>query len=217
MIKKETDLIVVDDHSIFLDGLSALLHEIQNISVKGLFTNGHEALNFIRDNKIDVVITDIDMPAMDGIELSKQIKGENKNVRIIVLTMHNDSSVISKLLEIGAEGYILKNTGKKELIKAIDAVMEGQSYFSDEVKMTYMESKIKGRKTEPTSIKYRLSKRELEIVKLISEELTTSEIAEKLFISDSTVETHRRNILSKLNVRNTAGLIKLVIQNNLID
>lgn len=217
MIKKDIELIIVDDHPIFLDGLSVLLNEIEGIHVRGTFTNGHEALSFLSNNKINVVITDIDMPEMDGIELSRKIKSKYKACKIIALTMHNDSHIIAKLLEVGAEGYILKNTGKKELMMAIETVMTGETYFSEEVKMIYIESKVKGKKTENNYIKYKLSKRELEIVKLISEELTTVEIAERLFISDSTVETHRRNILSKLNVRNTAGLIKLAIQNKLIE
>lgn len=217
MTRKEIDIIVVDDHNIFLDGLTALLKEIDHVNLKGTFTNGHEALNHIRHHNTDIVITDIDMPVMDGIELSKIIKATSKECKIIVLTMHNNSRAITKLLDIGAEGYILKNTGKRELIKALDAVISGHSYFSEEVKATYMESRIKGKKAASNAVQHKLSKREIEIVKLISEELTTNEIAEKLFISESTVETHRRNILNKLNVRNTAGLIKLAIQNNLIE
>jgi len=145
----------------------------------------------------------------------KELKEKHPAVKVIMLTMHNSSDHIQKLLKAGADGYILKNTGKEELSLGIETVMRGKSFFSREVTEVIMEN-LQGKKSRAQAVT-ELTARETEVLKLIVKELTTHEIAEQLFISPNTVETHRKNLISKLNVKNVAGLVKYALQHGLAD
>jgi len=156
---------------------------------------------------------------MSGIDVVKRLSKENPNIKVLALSMYNEESFISEILNNGALGYILKNTGRTELLRAIKTVNQGQSYFSEAVTQTIMKGLVKKQEKENKNPKNlpKISRREKEVLGLIIEEHTTQEIAEKLFISLKTVESHRSSLLAKLNARNTAGLVRVAIRNNLLD
>lgn len=208
---------IVDDHQMFLDGITLMINKMEDMHLKHVARDGNEALQMLLlDSDVDVLITDISMPKVSGLDLCKKIKADYLHINMLVLSMHNDPSNIKELLSAGALGYILKNTGQNELIKAIRTVSQAESYFSEEVKNTIMNSITKSKKNS-TLMPAKLSKREIEIIQLIAEEFTTNEIAEKLFISLHTVESHRKNILRKTNSRNLAGLIKYAIKKGIVE
>lgn len=210
-------IIIADDHQLFIDGIKSIIKSIKNLEICAEVNNGKQLLECLSKQSCDVILMDINMPDMDGIEATKEVKKVYPNIKIIMLTMYSSRDYIEKLLRVGADGYILKNTGKEELQKAIETVHNGESYFSAEVTERIMEGLQKKKSAERNSFMVELTEREIDVLKLIVQELTTSEIAEKLFISTHTVETHRKNLISKLNVRNIAGLVKYAIQNGLAD
>ncbi len=214
--KQTIKLLLTDDHQMLLDGIRSLLKREKDIEIIAEANNGKTALEILQqqaDNNtpIDVLLTDISMPQMDGVELTRLAKLRFPDLKVLVLTMHNERALIEQILAVEAEGYILKNIGRKELIKAIKKVAEGSSHYSPEVLEVIMQKK--NSKDEKNSS---LTKRETEIVQLICKEYSSAEIAETLFISTRTVETHRKNILHKINVKNVVGLIKFAFKNQLV-
>jgi DNA-binding NarL/FixJ family response regulator len=209
-------IVIVDDHKMFLEGLSSLLKTFSEIKIVSTATRGEEVLKILEDNAVDIVITDINMPGIDGMKLAKEIRKNHPRIKILALSMHNQASIISAMLRNGISGYILKDAGRDELLQAIKALSAGETFFSEEIKSTVMESMIPGtkKKTEDSLIK--LSERETEVLKLIAAEYTQQQIADKLFISPHTVVFHRRKLLHKFQVKNTAGLIKAAIDNGLL-
>lgn len=205
------NLLLVDDHAIVTDGLRSLLSTDSMFDIKGEARNGKEALEMLSYLKVDLVLMDIDMPQMNGIEALKVIRKEYDQVRVIILTMHDEKAMIKLLLDAGADGYLLKNSPKEDLIKAIEAVMAGQQHLSEEVNSVLLSSD----KPQSGALS-QLTEREVEIVKLIAEGLSNKEIGEKLFISHRTVDTHRTNLMQKLGVHNIAGLVRLAIQEGLV-
>jgi DNA-binding NarL/FixJ family response regulator len=206
-------IIIADDHQMVIDGLKALLANEPDIHITGEAVNGETLLQLLRTKEQpDLVILDINMPGIDGIEAAKEIQNRFPAIRILVLSMYNKPVFIKNLIEIGVAGYILKNTGRDELVSAIHKIAAGQDYFGAEVTKSMMSS-LKGK----TDVQAPLTKREEEIVKLIAKAYTTAEIAEKLFISTHTVDTHRKNLLSKLNLKNTAAIVTYAIQNGLTE
>jgi DNA-binding NarL/FixJ family response regulator len=208
------NILIADDHKMVIDGLKALLSEEDNVRVVGHALSGQQVLDFLRMNdRVDLVILDINMPDMDGIETAKHIQKNYSKTKILILTMYNKPLFIKSLVEVGVSGYILKNTGKEELLIAVNKIVTGENYFSHEVTKTIMSS-FKGKSSVP---EVQLTKRECEILKLLAKALTTAEIAEHLFLSPYTIDTHRKNLLSKLNLKNTAGLVKYAIENGYTD
>lgn len=209
------NLLIADDHTMFLQGIISLLDKESNIKIVDKAVNGNEALEIIKKGDVDFIILDISMPEMDGIELSKILKKQHPNIKILIVTTHSNVMVISRLIRIGVNGYLLKNAAKEELLKAINIIATGQNYFTEELEEKYISnsSKIEKQVSNLTE----LSSREKEILVLIANEYNTAEIAEKTFISLNTVNTHRRNLLSKLNAKNTAGLVKYAVENGLVD
>ncbi|MBI5541585.1 MAG: response regulator transcription factor [Bacteroidia bacterium] len=207
-------LLIVDDHQMFIDGLKSLLRKQETFVVVAEALNGQSALDIIEKEKIDIILSDISMPLMTGIELTKIVKSKHPEIKVIVISMHNDSSVVSEIINSEAEGYILKNTGKKELFEALTKVANNGTYYSSDVLSVMMQT-MKVDKKSTDEMKH-LSEREIEILKLIVEEFSSEQIAEKLFISKRTVDTHRINILSKTNSKTLVGLIKYAVRNNLI-
>lgn len=207
------NIFIVDDHQVVLDGIQSMLNAADGISVVGLAQNGPETLEFLKVNSVDVALIDINLPGMDGIELCKLIVKNHPEIKVLVLTTFNEVSFITNIMKSGASGYLLKNTTKEELITAIKTVFQGEQYLSKDVQEKLISASF-GKKD--TSFIPKLTRREKEVLKLIMEEFTTKEIAEKLFISDATVETHRLHLLNKLGARNTAGLVKTAIQKGLI-
>jgi len=214
MEQEKIKLIIVDDHKMFLDGLVEMLSKSEKMQVIGTAANGTEALEVISQQQPDILISDIRMQEMDGFQLSKALKKSYPDIKTLIVSMHNEPITINKLLQEGVMGYILKNTGRNELFTAINSIHNGQTYFSDEVQKIYMNSMVSHKKKNQS---IQLTKREREIVRLIAQEYTTGEIAEELFISLNTVETHRKNILKKLEVRNSIGIIKKTMELNLLE
>lgn len=207
---------VVDDHQIVIDGLQLVMDGLADISCVGTATNGEDALAFLQSHSADIVLLDIDMPGMDGIACCTRIIQRYPGTQVIALTMHSERSLIKRMLEAGANGYLLKNAGREELDKAIRRVNEGKSYYSHDVAETIVRGdpavKPHSKQLFPT-----LSSREKQIVRLIVDECTTQEIADKLNISFNTVETHRRNIMDKLGAKNAAGIVRIALEHRLLD
>ena len=211
---KEINIVIADDHQMFIDGVRSLLSKEKNLNFVHEALNAEDALTYILKNEIDLLITDISMPGMSGTELTKKIKQEFPQVKVLVLTMFADPAIINDILQSEAEGYILKNTGKQELLSAISKIMDNGTFYSNEVMNLMLNQK---RKTSVQSQnKEQLTERETEILKLVCEEYTTAGIAEKLFISPRTVDTHRKNILEKTQSKTIVGLIKYAFENNII-
>lgn len=209
------NLLIVDDHQLITEGLSQILKSEKIIGEIQTANNGKEALEKILIDSIDCVIMDINMPVLNGIEATKVIKKENPKIKIIVVSMLCDASIVSKMLKAGADAFINKDTGKAELLKAIDKVMNGEKYISPGISNNlfthFNDRKISGPKNEK-----HLTVREIEIIGYIAEGLTNHEIADKLFLSTVTVDTHRKNMLAKLHLKNTASLIKYAADHKLL-
>ncbi|MCH8317009.1 MAG: response regulator transcription factor [Bacteroidetes bacterium] len=217
--KSKILIIVADDHHLIRDGIVSMLNNVDDFEIVGEAENGKEVVEKTKKLKPDVVIMDINMPEMNGIEATKIIKEECPDTRILVLTMYDNEEYIRNILEAGAEGYLLKNTKRNEFISAIYAVMEGEYFFSKRITNLIIKgyvNKSAHKPKETSEVNIPISKREKEVLALIVEELTNKEIADKLFISIRTVETHRRNIMEKLNVRTAYGLVKIAVESGLI-
>lgn len=217
---KKVRILLVDDHPMIRHGIKALLNDVEQFEVIDEAGDGQEAIDKVATLDVDLVVMDIKMPNKTGIEATAEITSRFKEVKVLALSMYDEQRYIVKILQAGALGYILKNTGKQELMKAIRTVMSGESYFSQEVSSIMMSQFMSGRPTKSADLlrpDVSLTKRETEIIKLIAEEMTNSEIAGRLGISPRTVDTHRRNLLQKLDVKNTAGLVKYALHNNLLE
>jgi DNA-binding NarL/FixJ family response regulator len=206
---------ILDDHQMLIDGIKALLNKESNLCISGEATKASTALEMIRKEQPHIVLSDINMPEMDGIQFTRQLKKEFPSVKVLALSMFGERSTISEMLDAGASGYILKNTGKEELVSALSKVAEGGMFFSDEVSAEMMKSMSeRGQKKEEDKVY--LTDRELEIIKLISQEYSNAKIGETLFISERTVESHRKNIFRKTNTKTIVGLIKYAMEQKLI-
>lgn len=205
-------IIIVDDHQMFIDGIRSLLAKEKHIRVEATMNNALEVMPFLEKNSIDLVISDISMPHLSGTELVKLIKDKFPEIKTLVLSMHNDPETIREILQAESEGYILKNTGKKELIEAIKKIMGGSTYYSDEVMRSAL---MRMKKESAPPDQEALTPREIEIIQCIADDLSSAQIAERLSISIRTVDTHRKNILGKLGCRSVVGLIKYAFTHNL--
>ncbi len=207
---------IADDHQLVLDGLKAMLHDVPEFEVVGEANNGKDLVRIAQTITVDVALTDIDMPIMNGIEAIKEIRKDNSGIKLVALTMHNEKALVQKVIEAGANGYLLKNADREEFIEAIGKVLEGQQYFSSEVTMTLLDKSPSASSGMTHYDLSQLTEREIEILKLVAEGLSNKEIGEKLFISHRTVDTHRTNLMKKLDVHNVAGLIRFAMKNGLI-
>ncbi len=213
-------VIIADDHKIIRVGLRGLLEREEDIYVSGEAENAEEVLKLLETNPAEVVLMDIDLGETDGITTTIKIKELYPSIHVLGLTMHEEPDYIIKMLKAGASGYLLKNAGREELLTAIHTVAKGDSYFSQKVSATLLQAITK--QTESPSVQKKLigptplSDREIEVLRLIAQEFSNGEIAEKLFISIRTVDTHRRNLLEKLQVKNTVGLVKYAIEKGII-
>jgi DNA-binding NarL/FixJ family response regulator len=202
---------IVDDHPVVIEGIHSLLQNEQDIEWAGQAMNATSCLGFFVNNTADVILMDISMPGMDGVELCGVMKEKYPGVSILGLSTFNQGLYIKKMMENGASGYILKNSPKEELIEAIHAVHEGNIFFSGEAGQA-LETYQRYSKTQLPV----LTSREKEVLELIAEGYTNPQIAEKIFLSPFTVDSHRKNLLAKLNVKNTAMLIRFAIENKLL-
>lgn len=209
-------VLLADDHKIVRDGIKLMLEPQAGIDVVGEAENGKQVLSKIEDHVIDLIIMDINMPEMDGIQATKTLKEKYPELKVLALTMSNDDLHIRQMIQAGASGYIMKSAGRNELKEAILTIMDGKHYFSDEATQSIMLDLVKGKGKSSSPDPIHITDRELEILELIIKEFTNQEIAEKLYISSRTVDAHRRNLLQKTGARNTAGLVKYAFQHNLI-
>lgn len=207
-------LLLVDDHEIFLEGLMALFEGEPSLDIVGAVTSGKEALQKIEGHMPDILVTDLNMPQMSGIELVKSVKSKYPDLKILVLTTNNERKTVSDIAMSEAEGYILKKSQKTELLTAILRIADGGTYYSNEVMNIILERIVKEKKKLEASAT--LTGRELEILQLIAEEKSSDQIAEELFISRRTVDTHRTNLLRKTNKETVVGLLKYAYQYGLI-
>ncbi|MCC9138633.1 response regulator [Pontibacter silvestris] len=212
-------VIITDDHQLIRDGLRSLLVQDQKIEVIGEAANGQELLDLLSQASADVVLMDINMPVMNGYEATQQIRSAYPGTKVIALSMLHDEPFVQKMMASGASGYILKASGKDELRSAIKLVANGTIYISSELTLKMLDKATKPEAVQENELKdgNLLTKREQEVLLLISEGYTNAEIADKLFTSKRTVENHRQNILEKTQVKDTAHLIKYAIQHKLID
>ncbi len=210
------DVLIVDDHQIVIEGLKLLLESNADISVIGTVNSGHAALDFLEYQPVHLVLLDIFMEGMNGIETCEKITKQFPAIKVLALTTANDTSLIRSMFNAGAKGYLMKNTDKEELTKAIHTLLKGDSFFGEEVSK-YILTEIKGESSSSISSIPRISRREKQILQMIVDEMTTAEIAKQLFISFGTVETHRRNIMNKLGARNTAGMVRIALEHGLLN
>ncbi|HET8828850.1 MAG TPA: response regulator transcription factor [Pelobium sp.] len=203
-------IILVDDHSILLDGLKNLLAEVPDCEVVACCTNGNYAICYLKKEKVDVMIADYSMPDMDGMELVKEALAVQPDLKIIVLTMHDEPHKVQEMMALGVDGYILKKYAQQELLTALSVVGNGGKFFSNEV------SNILVRGLGLNADDLVLTDREVEVLKFIMQEKSSKEIAKELFISERTVETHRKNMIRKTNSSSTVGLIKYAYQHKLV-
>lgn len=205
-------ILIADDHKIFLDGLRAILSTEKEISVEAEAASGDEVLKLLtlRDD-IDIVVLDWDMPGKNGLDTAIEVRTTYPHIKILMLTMHDSGELIDKLLAVPVDGYILKLKGADQLVEAIHKLHEGRPHFNPEVH----EELVRYRKSKARNEDIRLTPREEEVLRLIARDNSTPEIAEILFIAQSTVETHRRNLIGKLGVKSTLGLVKWAIEHNI--
>lgn len=208
-------ILLVDDHEIMCDGLKRLLGEQPDMEVVAIANDGRNALKLALEFEPNVVIMDITMPNLNGIDATRQIIAELPNVKVLVLSMHSDKRFVSKMLQVGASGYVLKECALKELVEAIHAVVTNRRYLSSKVAEIVTEEYIRQLPEADSSPHCTLTAREREVLQLMAEGKTTKNIASCLYLSVKTVEVHRKNIMDKLNIHNVAGLIKYAIREGL--
>lgn len=202
--------LLVDDHAILLDGVRALLEKEEDVSIVATASSAEQALDLLKQHQPDLLITDFNLPGMDGLSLIRRVKKIFPEIKIIVLSMHDETHLVKEILKEGVNGYILKKDSHKELSEALQQIRNGKVFLSDEINKML----IRGLNF-PDDNKL-LSEREREILKLIAKEYSNRQIAEELFISERTVETHRKNIFRKTGTSSLVGLIKFAYANNLI-
>jgi len=209
-----TRIAITDDHEMVLKGIETMLLETKEVNVVGIYKDAKETLENITKDAPDVLLLDINLPDINGIDLCKQLLKNNPDLKIIALTNFDETSFVKRILTNGAQGYLLKNTDKNELLEAIKTVVSGEQYLQRDIQKKLLFQAVG--KTTNSTLLTKLTRREKEVLQAISEELTTKEISEKLFISPKTVETHRMNLMSKLGAKNSVGIIKIAIEKQLL-
>jgi DNA-binding NarL/FixJ family response regulator len=210
--RKTINIIIADDHTIFLEGITALISS-KYINVVANCKNGQEVLDFLKEQEVDLVISDINMPVMDGITLVKKITKLYPKTKTMMLSMYEERHIINKAIKAGANGYMSKNAGKKEILNAIENCMKGEK-ITFKRQSTFTQKSIQN--TDKSIIEISLTNRERQILKLITQEATNTDISLSLNISKRTVEAHKKNIFLKLGATNTIGLVKIALKSKLL-
>ena len=211
-------VLITDDHQILLDSLSLLISTSPGVEIAGTVNDSRKVLHVLENDEIDVLVTDFNMPHLTGIDLTLQVREKFPKLKILMLTVSEDADTIRQAFQAGISGYVMKKANRAELERAITTVASGEKYFSEAVMKELLSpaSMQAPAHEDIPSTPIAVTSRELEIIKLIAQELSTTEIAERLFISVGTVETHRHNILRKLNVKNAIGIIKYAMRHKLV-
>jgi DNA-binding NarL/FixJ family response regulator len=207
----ELKIFIADDHQILIDGIVSFFEDLDGFEVIGWANDGANLLQQIATNIPDIVLLDLNMPKLDGIATLKKLKQSYPNIKVIILSNYHQSQLIKETKSLGANGYVLKNGSKTDLLQAIEAAKDGKSFFPVEQEKVASASLF----TDEFTKKHHLTKREVEIIRLVCDELSSKEIGDKLFIAEFTVTTHRRNILSKLGLKNTPALINFAKENGI--
>ena len=210
-------ILIVDDHQLIIDGLRGFLENETDFNVVGEANNGAEAIKLAEILQPHVILMDIEMPELSGIQACEEIKRNQPEIKVIIISMHEEKELIKKLVERGVNGYLLKNSSKDEVMTAIRTVQDDQPYFSQDVTQSLLNKSkpATGSSSEVVTLAS-LTEREIEILKLVAEGLTNKEIGDQLFISHRTVDTHRTNLMKKLDINNVAGLIRFAYKSGLI-
>ena len=203
---------IVDDHKLFRQGLAVILAAKDTIQVVEKYESALDLLKYIQHLQVDVILMDIDMPGMDGISATTEVLKIRPDIKVVILSMHLNSVKIQEAIAVKVKGYLLKTSSDVEVVEAIESVMNGTDYFSKEAQAELIDSYR--RKEDPDYVE--LTKREIDILRLVCEEMNSQEIADKLFISKHTAETHRRNLLSKTDCKNSVGLVKYAMDHDYI-
>jgi len=210
------NVLIADDHQLMIDGIKSTLAGVEDIFISAEANNGYKVLEKLESGvPVDVILMDINMPMMDGLQCTKSVTKKFPDVRIIALSQYDEKRFVKQMVKNGAFGYLLKDSAKDILVKAIRTVHGGEKYFSDRLSARLISQELKIENT--SSLFPKLSTREHEVLKLIGRELSTQEIADQLFISYHTVESHRANLMYKAGVKNAAGLIRWAVENDLLD
>jgi DNA-binding NarL/FixJ family response regulator len=209
------NLLIADDHQLLIDGIKTALSDVEFIQVAGEVHNGNEVLNVLSASEIDVILMDINMPEMDGLDCTKLVKKSFPVVKVIALSQFDEARFVKRMVKNGASGYLLKDASKQELVQAIQTVYDGKTYFSESLSFNLIN--FGSKRISKTTLFPNLSEREIEILNFICKEYSSQEIADELYISFHTVETHRANLMVKAGVKNTAGLVRWALENELVD
>ena len=212
-------LILVDDHLLVRTGIANLLSGEPGFEIIGEASDAKEMFDLIRQSQPDIAVLDIALPGMSGIEITKKLHNDFPGIRILILSMHTSEEFIFNAINSGARGYLPKNTSRKELIEAIYAIQRGEEFFAESISNVILKSYIKKVRTnlpEDDNNEGLLSKREIEVLRLFAEGMTNQEIADKLFISIRTVESHKNHIMARLELKTTVDLVKFAIRNNIV-
>ena len=211
------NILLADDHQLILDGISNLLKEDPEMEVIAHCTNGLEVLDKLPKLTIDVLLLDLDMPEMNGLQCAEEVQKKFSTVKIAILTMHQEKALIQKFIELGVHGYFLKTIPKDELIHAIKTIANGGDYFPSDVTKALLQKPVIIPDILQSPLLAELTEREIEIIRLVSQGLSTKEIGEALFISPRTADTHRTNIMRKLDLHNVAEIVRFAFQNKLVE
>ena len=219
-MKEKIHVHVADDHKILIEGIIAVINTDKDIEVEGFSLTGKEVIDWAQSNTADILILDINMPHYDGIEVLKFFKMKGIKIRTIILSSYDDVKLVEEMLTLGASGFLSKDSAGEHIINAIKAVHEGEQYFSDAIKSNllklYTGQKVKAGQRPESTIAHSLTDREVEVLKLIAQEYSSPEIADILSISQSTVDTYRKILLKKTNVKNAVGLAMYAVKNKII-
>lgn len=209
-------LLIADDHQLLIDGIKTALSGLEDIQIVAEVNNGYQVLEKLDSGlKVDVILMDINMPKLDGLNCTKMVRKKYPQTRVIALSQYDEKRFVKQMVKNGASGYLLKDSSRDTLEKAIRAVNNGQNYFEEKLSMRLISQELK---MENTSALFpKLTEREIQVLRLIGKELSSQEIADKLFISFHTVESHRANLMLKAGVKNTAGLIRWATENDFLD
>jgi DNA-binding NarL/FixJ family response regulator len=203
-----------DDHAIITDGLRRLLEGVKDMECVGVAANGVDALYLMEHIGVDVLVSDLDMPEMDGTQLIERMRAKHPGVRVMVLSMHDGPAMVKRAIEVGADGYLVKSAGRDELLLAVRNVHAGKKYFGSSLTEAFLREGATAKKG--SALLNGLSEREIEVLAALAEGLGNKEIGEKLFISPRTVDTHRTNLMKKLDTHNVAGLVRIAIRAGLV-
>jgi two-component system, NarL family, nitrate/nitrite response regulator NarL len=214
----KTTLYIVDDHQLLIDGITSMLASNSEWEVIGYANDGQEAVTKVPILKPDIVLMDLDMPIMNGMIATEKLLKIDSNIKIVIITLHHEKAILKRLIKLGASGYMLKDTPKEEFIKGLELVSSGSNFYSSHLTESILNiSSLEVKKETNVKLLCLLSDREREVLALVAEGLSTKEMADKINLSPKTVESYRKNLLQKLEARNTAHLIRIALKEGILD